>query len=187
MIDFYDAQITDILPENLKAAADVQSVSYAVKTAMQKLQSYAVRARIYSAIDDLSEEVLDVLAVELRAQYYREDMDLATKKSIIKNTLIWFRYAGTAWAVEKLIETIFGTGEVIEWFDYSGLPGHFKIATENHSLDGSELELFNSIIEHVKRKSSILDIIEITLNASMDVYYGVALHCGERISLKQEG
>lgn len=187
MINFYNAQITDILPENLKTTADVQSISYAVMKAMQRLQNYAVRAKIFSAINELPEKILDILAVELRAHYYREEMDLETKKNIIKNTMIWHRYAGTSWAVEKLIEAVFGTGEVIEWFDYSGDPGHFKISTDNYSLTGYELEEFNSIIQHVKRKSSILDAIEITLNASMNIYYGVVVLNGEYITLKQEG
>lgn len=187
MINFYEGQITDILPENLKETTDVQALSYALQRAMQKLQTYAKKSRIYSAISDLPEMVLDILAIELRAQYYSEDMDIETKRNIIQNTLLWYRYAGTPWAVEKLIGIIFGTGEVIEWYNYSGDPGHFKIATENYNLTGDELQEFNSIIEHVKRKSSILDAIEITLNAFMNTYYGFAVITGDNRILKQEG
>jgi len=187
MISFYDGQITDILPDSLNSTADVQALSYAVMKAMQKMQDYAAKTRTYATIVELPEKVLDILAVELRAQYYNEKMDIEIKRNIIQSTMLWYQYAGTPWAVEKLIETVFGTGEVIEWFNYSGTPGHFKIATENHSITGDELQKFNSIIEYVKRKSSILDAIEITLNASMNIYYGAMVHTGDYISLKQEG
>jgi phage tail P2-like protein len=187
MINFYESQIIDILPENLKTAPDVQALSYAVMKANQKLQSYALRTMIYAAIQEMPNNILDTLAIELRTQYYRQDMDLETKRQVIQETIQWYIYAGTPYAVEKLITAVFKTGEVVEWFDYGGEPGHFKITTENHNITGDALVTFNSIIERVKRKSSILDTVEITLSAYMSTYYGAVLHTGDYISIRQEG
>jgi len=143
--------------------------------------------RIYATIQNQSDEILDILAVELRTQYYSQDMDLETKRNVIQETLVWYQFAGTKYAVEKLISTVFNTGEVAEWYEYSGEPGHFKITTENHSISGDALKKFSNVIEHVKRKSAILDSVEITLSAYMNNYYGIVVHTGDYIILKQEG
>lgn len=187
MINLHNAQITDILPANLTQTADVKALSYSVMTAMKKLLSYATKTIIYSDIDNLSNEILDVLAVELRSQYYNEGLDLDTKRKVIKETIQLYSIAGTPLAVEKLISSVFKTGEVIEWYQYSGEPGHFKITTENYNVTGDLLQKFNLIIEHVKRKSSILDAVEITLSAYMNIYNGAVLHTGDTILMKQEG
>lgn len=187
MINFYDSQITDILPVNLKATPDVQAFSYAVMKANQKMQAYALKSRIYAAIQELPDSILDTLAIELRTQYYKQDMPIETKRRMIQETMQWYSYAGTPYAVEKLIIALFNTGEVVEWFDYGGEPGHFKITTENHNISGDAVASFNSIIERVKRKSSVLDAVEITLSAYMNTYYGAILHTGDFITIKQEG
>ncbi len=187
MINLYDGQITDILPPNLTQTADVQAISYALMIAMKKLQDYALRSKIYSDIDYLSNDVLDILAAELRSQFYSEDLDIETKRKVIKETIYWYSIAGTPLAVENVIKALFHTGEVIEWYNYSGEPGHFKIITENQNISEDALQSFNNIIKHVKRQSSILDAVEINLSAFMNVYSGIAVHTGDFIYLKQEG
>lgn len=187
MRSLYDGQITDIIPGSLNQAADVKALSYAVMKAMQKLQDYANRAKIYSNIEKLSENILDILAVEFRSQYYSQDMDIDTKRRVINETMQWYSLAGTPIAVEKLISAVFLTGEIIEWYKYGGDPGHFKIITENHGITGDALQNFNRIISRVKRKSAILDAVEITLTAYMNTYYGAVLHTCDYINLIQEG
>ena len=187
MINLYDGQITDILPPNLTQAVDVQALSFALMMAMKKLQDYALRSKTYSDIDDLSSDVLDVLATELRSQFYREDLDIETKRKVIKETIYWYSIAGTPLAVENVIKALFHSGEVVEWYNYSGEPGHFKITTENQNISEDALQSFNNIIKHVKRKSSFLDAVEINLSAYMNIYSGISVHTGDFIYLKQEG
>jgi phage tail P2-like protein len=187
MISFYKGQITDVLPNNFTSNVDVQALSYAVKNAMQKLQNYADKTLIYTSINNLSEKLLNHLAVEIRAPYYSEDMNLETKQDIIQNTIAWYCKAGTSSAVKDLVVAIFGTGEVSEWFNYSGEAGHFKITTENYNITTDNLEKFETIIERLKRKSAVLDAIEITLSAHMDTYYGAVVHTRDYLTLTQEG
>ncbi len=41
-------------------------------------------------------------------------------------------FRGTPYAVEQVIQTYFGDGEVSEWFEYGGQPGMFKVVTTNN-------------------------------------------------------
>ena len=44
------------------------------------------KRKIYVAIEKLNEDVLDLLALEMRSQYYSDAMDIQKKREIIKNT-----------------------------------------------------------------------------------------------------
>ena len=107
-----------------------QDDSYAIQQEHQRLLRLADRTRTLAVIDELPEKILDVLAVELRTPYYQEDMDVETKRNIIKRTLLWHTKAGTPSAVAELIEIVFGEGDVVEWFNFeSYTPGTFDIIT----------------------------------------------------------
>ena len=119
MIKYTESEMLQVMPEPLKYKAEVVALSYAIKRAIGKMVGYAERASVYAAIDKLPEDILDLLAVELRAQYYDEDMDISIKREIVKKTMLWYHRAGTPSAVEELISAVFGEGEISEWFEYA--------------------------------------------------------------------
>ena len=189
MISFYNGQITDILPNNLKATPDVQALSYAVKEAMQKLQEYAMKSRVYAAIQDLTDKILDTLAVELRVQYYSEDLPLDTKRNIIQNTMLWYRYAGTPSAVEELVSTVFGIGTVTEWFNFAGgpgTPGTFTIET-SAALTPDILAFFNVMIKKVKNTRSHLSRIDILSDIQEMKYYAAGIVSIPKVIIRDSG
>lgn len=174
MINLYDGQITDLLPDKIKADTNVQCISYAVQQEKQRILLLANRTRTLSVIDELPESILDILAVELRTPYYQTDMDLATKRNIIKKTLLWHTKAGTPSAVEELVEIVFGEGKVVEWFDYDEgpyTPGTFDIIT-NARMTEDIAEYFLSIIQRVKNTRS--HIRRILVEREMEMHETVA-------------
>ena len=88
MIKLYDGQITDLLPEKIAKDVETRCLSSAIQQEHQRLLRQADRTRTLAVIDELPEKILDVLAVELRTPYYQEDMDVETKRNIIKRTPI---------------------------------------------------------------------------------------------------
>ena len=84
VIKYTESEMLQVMPEPLKYKAEVVALSYAIKRAIGKMVGYAERASVYAAIDKLPEDILDLLAVELRAQYYDEDMDISIKREIVK-------------------------------------------------------------------------------------------------------
>lgn len=173
MISYYDGQLTDILPFNIAKDAEVQALSYALQQATRLLYRYSKRLYIYTNLDEQPEEVIDLLASELRTQYYQSDMELDIKRELVKNTLIWYMAAGTPAAVEELVTAVFGDGAVKEWFDYGGQPYCFKVST-NAILTENMAACFADMIRRVKNTRSHLDAIEIPRRLDQTIYAGAA-------------
>ena len=51
-----------------------------------KTLDYADKLRIYTHLDDVSEEVLDVLAVQFKVDWYSQSWPLETKRRVIKTS-----------------------------------------------------------------------------------------------------
>lgn len=165
MINLYDALLTDLLRNGARYNPEVQSVAYAVLQEKRRIIDHADQTRTLALIDDLPEEILDVLAVELRTPAYDEEFPIETKRALIKGTLPYYSRLGTPAAVNWVVATLFGNGKIQEWFDYQGEPHHFRVTVRNdgtfRSLNG--LVEFIRLIDAVKRKSSWLDgIIVVT-------------------------
>lgn len=169
MISYYDGQLADILPSILKEDPAVQALSHALRQGTRLLYRYSQRLYLYSGIDGQPEEVLDLLAAELRTQYYREDMDIGTKRQLVKNTIIWYMSAGTPEAVEELAANVFGGGKVEEWFQYGGKPYCFRISTDAH-MDEARMSEFYGMIARVKNTRSHLDAVEFERNLVQELY-----------------
>ena len=120
MISLYDGQITDLLGPNYRRDEEVQCLSHAIREGMRVLLNYKDRALVYADIDHMKEDALDLLATELRAQYYDTSYTIEVKRDLVKQAVRWFQVAGTKAAVEELAKSIFGECEVNEWFEYSG-------------------------------------------------------------------
>lgn len=156
MIKLSEGELLDLLPSQLKNDTDMICLSYALKRAVDRLLVYERQTMTDNFIDSLPESILDVLAVELRSPYYIDSMNIETKRSIIKNTLIWHTKAGTPSAVSEMITTIFGEGYLVEWFEFTEgeqTPGYFDIVT-NARMTEDIVESFMNIIKRVKNERS---------------------------------
>ena len=175
MTDLYNGQITDLLQQNEAARnPEIQALSHAVLLEKRRIIDLAQRTRTIAMVDLLPENVLDVLAVELRSPYYSGDMDLEQKREIIKKTLVWFFQAGTPAAVEELVAAIFGQGEVVEWFNFTDppyTPGTFDIVTDARMTEGM-VDQFLRIIRQVKNTRSHLRRVLTERKGSMHIYIG---------------
>lgn len=155
-----ESSIDQILPLWLAEKPEVQALGYAIMKANQKMLDLLDQSMVYAGIDRLPEKILDVLAIELRAQYYEEDLEIESKRKIIKNTLYLYSKAGTPEAVTQMISQVFGGGVMAEWFEYGGEPYHFKVDTSAIMSEDIN-EKFVKLIRRVKNIRSHLDQIVI--------------------------
>ena len=174
MINLYDSNITDILPAALASDPKVQALGYAFKRATQRLMDYCQNISLYAAIDTAPEELLDLLAVEFNTQYYDTSMDIEVKRKLVRNTFIWYMHTGTAAAVTELVEAVFGSGEIEEWFQYGGDPYHFKIHTFNVEATDEMLQLAERLVNSAQNVRSHLEEVIVELMESMTLYTGCA-------------
>lgn len=174
MTDLYNGQITDLLQNGSRYNPEVIAISYAIRQEKQRIMELAKRTRTAAAIDELSETALDILAVELRTQYYGTDLSIEEKRTLIKNTLLWYQKAGTLAAVKELASVAYGDCTVKEWWEYGGEPGYFLVETSSFGMVYSNLDMFIAILEKVKRLSAHLEKVRIVSDTASTIGIGIA-------------
>lgn len=127
MIRLEDSRIEDILPDYLAHNPEMTALSYAVSQGIKRFLSYCGNIGIYSTIDNIQENMLDMLALEINTPYYDEGFEIEKKRELVKNTLQWHKKVGTLAAVEELVKTVFGECRVQEWYQYGGEPYTFRV------------------------------------------------------------
>lgn len=185
MISYYDGQLTDIMPGHLTNNAEIRALSFALQQACRLLYNYSQRVYIYSNLDIQPEEIVDILAQELRTQYYSSALDIQTKRNLVKNTLVWHMHAGTPAAVEELVRTVFGKGEVEEWFQYGGQPYNFKIITDT-IITNDIIQKFGNLIKKVKNTRSHLEAITITRQNQGNIYVANCMKTCKRSRITEQ-
>jgi len=189
MINLYDSEIKEILPDALSKQPEVKAISYAINMALRQFLDYCTRIGLYAAIDKQEDAVLDLLAIELDALYYDMSLTTAAKRRIIKETLPQYLTAGSTGSVENLITTIFGGGEVEEWYQYNGTPGYFRLyvdisdSVSNPVYDIDEVSMEKKL-ERVKKYSQRLDSFaymikhQIEIKKKIEAWTSTGPECG---------
>lgn len=159
MIDLRGSRFTDILPENLSSQLETQAFAYALGRQVERLCAWADRARVYAEVGALSEEILDVLALELRTPAYDQSYSVEVKRALIEGTMTFYTSLGTPAAADRILEIIFSAGRIEEWYEYSGEPHHFRAYIEmtGQPVTQESLVSFRRILAGVKRLSSWWD------------------------------
>ena len=161
MIELKGSRFTQILPQNLSSQTRTQALAYAVGRQVDKLLAMADRMVIWADLDRVPEQLLDYLAAELRTPAYSADYPVETKRTLVRQSLLFYAAMGTPAAVDQLIRAIFSTGQMEEWFEYGGEPHHFRatIGAAGVTIGPAELDAFRRVLSSVKRLSSWLDSI----------------------------
>lgn len=159
MIDLRNGELADILPDDFTRQPQVLAISYAIKQAYDAFLEKQDLILLYAFVDQAPEFVLDLMMVEMRVKYPGTDLEPNVKRSLIKTAMIVGLKDGTKWAVEEMINAIYGNGFVTEWYEYSGTPNHFRIDIIPEKT--SDYNLILDVLDSVKRKTARLDAIRI--------------------------
>lgn len=187
MIKYEDGEFLDLLPSFFKEKEDFAAISYAFKMAIASLIMGQKETKLYADIDKVPEDILDLMALESKAPYYSEDLPIEQKRELVKNAILWREKAGTKSAVQDLIRTLFGVGEVIEWYDFEGgpgTPGEFDIIT-SAPLTPELFSKFTQIIDQVKNESSHLRRIQTAREIDGNLYLGTGVIASPRYVVTQ--
>lgn len=159
------------------------AMSDAVSEQLNKIEISKCLIRVN--LDNLSESILDELAIEENIFWYDSNANIEVKKNIIKNCDKVFKTLGTNYAVEQVIIDYFGDGHVEDWYQYNGDPYHFRVTTTNPSVTGEVVEQLKKSVNKVKRLSSRLDEVIVKVDAAVDINYGFVVHTGTFTTIKQ--
>lgn len=104
---------------------------------------------------------MDLLAAELRAQYYDAAMEIGTKRTAVKKALLWYEKAGTLKTVKELTQIVWGENVISEWFEHDGRPYTFwlEVMALDARITDQGMADFMAALQKVKNTRSLLDRI----------------------------
>ena len=184
MMRLKNMEMIRLMPDFLQSERFVRAFCKAADEQFQKISCELKSALIYVDIDGLPENILDMLAHDLHVDFYRADFDIEKKRELVRSAARLHGIKGTNAAIEELIDTLFGDGEVEEWFQYGGEPYHFRVWSANISISTTNIDEFMAAINSVKRESAWLDGVFIRIAATCNTHVGVVVHTGEFLSTK---
>ena len=176
----FEAQLTDLFPDQ---SVETQCLSYALYVAMQRIKKYSERLVFRNNLDNLPEDILDYLAYERSLPFYDGSMDLQTKRNLIQSSFLSCQNRGTVQRVEDLIQNIFRTGTVVEWFDFpesEQTPGLFDVEVDETSREQT-FEMFQKILKGAKSESRHLRKLGENHDARYSLYGIVQTYLTEHI------
>lgn len=156
--DIFGVDFTAFLPEALKHDPKMIALATALAEQMMAAGGLVEDVLIYSRIDELPEELVDILAYDLHVDWYEYSYPLNIKRDILKNSVKVHKKMGTKYAIEKALGGLYPKSEVEEWFDYGGHPHHFRIVCDvtSERIMASYEQIVNAV-KMYKRLSSRME------------------------------
>lgn len=151
----------DILPPNL---CDDKNIVAAAKT-IDAINQYSIsklpNGVLISNIDQLTDNILNVMAWQWHLENFDVSWPEKTKRDTIKQSLTWHRKKGTKAVVQDAIDELVAKCMVEEWYEYNGKPYTFRLKGSLDDIKTIVLkkdEIIN-IANSVKNVRSWLDYI----------------------------
>jgi len=184
-LDLNNVNLLALQSRVMQEDATTKGLCAALTPQLNSISNVTDTILIYSKIEELSSEVLDILAWQFKVDWYIATADIETKRRLIKSAFKVHKTKGTAYAIEQVIQDMFGDGYVTEWFEYGGNPYNFKVITTNTAVTAELANQFNMVVNAVKRKSTILEQIIISLSGELKLYSAGIVHTGDYLTIRQ--
>ena len=177
----------EIAPSSI--ASDPQVTSAAEAIDAELLAIYECMAAVPGGIlfwpftDQLESPMLDVIAWEMHVDVWAGwdgDLNTAQKRDLINQSIDWHQHLGTKYAVEQMLQTVFRTGYVSEWYQYGGNPYFFRVTINEPLVDADRVKRVMDGIMAVKNVRSWMEEMVIPSFTSRAQMY-VAVIIGQRI------
>lgn len=173
MVKYTDIMLSEIMPQNLLEDKTVADCCKAIDTELTKVSKLCSEVLLISRIDELSEDVIDLLAWQWHVDFYDKSLDIEVKRNLLRKSIDWHRHKGTLYAVKEVVAAVFDKAEIQEYWQYGGQPYHFKIASIESGIPaGDELNKLIKCINSVKNVRSWLDDVDFGRKAEGTIYYG---------------
>lgn len=184
MIELKDFLIHELFPKNMQTN-HLQALSFACNKMIHLLLSCSEQTMIFTNVDSLNDDGLDLLASMLHAPYYKSAFNLDRKRELVKNAVRYRNYGGKNISIEEILSLFYGEIQVEEWYEYDGEPYHFRLVSKDKVLTEDVVRECLRIINMLKRVTAVYDGIRFEKDIDMSEYGGVFLHVCDYINLKQ--
>lgn len=119
------------LPAVLKQDQSTLALGVAAATVLAAREEEINQLRIYTAIDQLPEPLLDILARDFKVDWWDGNYTLEEKRKTLKESWHVHRTMGTKAAVLRAISAIYPDTKIMEWWEYGGQPYHFRLLIDS--------------------------------------------------------
>lgn len=166
-------------PYSLTRDADKVKLADAVASELIKAVAQSEYAAVFPRVDELPEKVLDILAADLKIQWYEIDAPISSKRQTVKECIRIHKYKGTKYAVETALRGIYEDVRVLEWNEYGGEPYHFKVVIYDSSNDREKRDRVLQKVDYYKNTRSVLEETIFEVGVSTDIPIKTAIRpCG---------
>mgnify|MGYP001852117321 FL=1 len=150
------------LPDVLKNDSGTAALASCTAAALAERKAEIDSLILYARMDELPEPLLDLLAQDFKVDWWDGDYSLEEKRQTLRDSWHVHRTLGTKAAVETALSAIYPNTKVIEWWEYDGLPYHFRLSINVSSDETSSLkhQRVMARLELYKNLRSQLDEVE---------------------------
>lgn len=181
--DIYTVSLRDIAPSSIAPDPQIQAMIEAIDPELRGVSFDTREALIYSRIDDLPENVVDLLAWQFHVDFYEPmGMSLGVKRGLVKTAILVHKRKGTKWAVRELCDIVFGKTTVEPWHEYGGEPYHFRVTVDGSFPDAEAWEKFYRALVVTKSERDWLEAVNIVKSDELRLYYGHGAVIGGRMT-----
>lgn len=185
MSNLIELIINDLLPPSLKADPFIVALGEGVEIELKAAYREAETLANSFDVNKLPESLLDYLAHQKHVDFYNTNFPIEAKRKLVKDNTHFHRIKGTPAVVEQLIDTVFGDGQVKEWFDYNGNPFNFRVETSNQSATNERAQEFIKAINAVKNTRSHLESVVLLSTEQTNLYWGGVVQIGSKETYRQ--
>lgn len=178
-----DSKIVDIVPQSISGDKTVRELCRVLDKLLFPINQAAKQSLIYSKIDTLPIEVVDLLAWQFHVDSYDLAVDDSARRSMVKTAILDHRYKGTPWALTQAVRLVIPDGKIKEWQDYGGSPYRFKVTTEQGFSSAMHLQDLLRSIANSKNVRSWLDGIEQEISVPATTYASAKLVMEQEVTL----
>lgn len=172
-----------LLPQSEDSKLKAIDLAYETRVAKikQELQVVSTLAQAKRA----DERFLPYLAHSHQVAFWSNDLTLDEKRAIIDFSIHLHRKKGTLFALKEVLKRLNIDVKFYEWFEYQGLPYHFKIDVDFISRPAGieELKLIEEFIEIYKNEKSVLELISVKLRSDLIEKVASVTITGEEIEV----
>lgn len=129
MQDIYTLSLADIAPSSITQDPHVTSIIQSLDPQLQQVSRTSLEPLILARIDELPEQVIDLLAWQLHADFYDLAETPSMKREAVKSSILWHMHKGTQWAILEALRQIGIQAEFIHWKDSGDAPYTFRLKT----------------------------------------------------------
>lgn len=168
--DIYSMDLLQFLPGALKHDEKMVALARGLADELLGVSGHIRDVLIYSRIDELPEELVDILAYDMHVDWYDYSYPVEAKRNILRDSVKVHKKMGTKYAIEKALGGIYPYSEVEEWFDYEGQPHHFQVICDvTHQHITASYQQIVRAIKMYKRLSSWLEGVVYQSSVRVDV------------------